>query len=80
MLLSQQVHAKSTDSHKWLVVLDAAAHVPTHKLDLSHYKPDFVPVSFYKLFGFPSGAAVRWCSALSSALVDSNFLQLLASD
>jgi len=50
-----QVHAKSTKQHKWLVVVDAAAYVPTHPLDLSKVHPDFVPVSWYKLFGFPTG-------------------------
>jgi selenocysteine lyase/cysteine desulfurase len=55
-----QVHAKSTLKHRWLVVVDAAAHVPTHHLNLTRYKPDFVPLSFYKVFGFPTGArAVR---------------------
>lgn len=51
-----QVHAKSSDSHRWMVVVDAAAHVPTHPLDLSKVHPDFVPVSWYKVFGFPTGA------------------------
>lgn len=39
----------------WDVVLDAAAFVPTNRLDLSQVKPDFVPVSFYKMFGYPTG-------------------------
>ncbi|KNC86408.1 hypothetical protein SARC_01458 [Sphaeroforma arctica JP610] len=39
----------------WKVVLDAAAFVPTQKLDLGLHKPSFVDVSFYKMFGFPSG-------------------------
>ncbi|NOQ74999.1 MAG: aminotransferase class V-fold PLP-dependent enzyme [Crocinitomix sp.] len=39
----------------WDVLLDAAAFVPTSKLDLSKYKPDFVSVSFYKIFGYPTG-------------------------
>ncbi|MBI1265825.1 MAG: aminotransferase class V-fold PLP-dependent enzyme [Cryomorphaceae bacterium] len=39
----------------WDVLLDAAAYVPTSQLDLSVYKPDFVSVSFYKIFGFPTG-------------------------
>jgi selenocysteine lyase/cysteine desulfurase len=39
----------------WDVLLDAAAFVPTSKLDLSVVKPDFVPVSFYKMFGYPTG-------------------------
>ncbi|MBL8080378.1 MAG: aminotransferase class V-fold PLP-dependent enzyme [Anaerolineales bacterium] len=41
--------------HGWDVLLDAAAYVPTNKLDLSKVKPDFVPVSFYKIFGYPTG-------------------------
>lgn len=39
----------------WDVLLDAAAFAPTNKLDLSRYKPDFVPLSFYKIFGYPTG-------------------------
>lgn len=39
----------------WDVLLDAAAFVPTNKLDLSMVKPDFVPISFYKMFGYPTG-------------------------
>ncbi|MBI2259723.1 MAG: aminotransferase class V-fold PLP-dependent enzyme [Flavobacteriia bacterium] len=39
----------------WYVLLDAAAFVPTSKLDLSLYKPDFVSISFYKIFGYPTG-------------------------
>ncbi len=39
----------------WDVLLDAAAYVPTSKLDLSEYKPDFVCISFYKIFGYPTG-------------------------
>jgi molybdenum cofactor sulfurtransferase len=41
--------------HGWDVLLDAAAFVPTSKLDLSKVKPDFVPISFYKMFGYPTG-------------------------
>ena len=42
-------------SHGWDVLLDAAAYVPTNKLDLGKVKPDFVPISFYKIFGYPTG-------------------------
>jgi molybdenum cofactor sulfurtransferase len=41
--------------HGWDVLLDAAAFVPTGRLDLSVTKPDFVPISFYKMFGYPTG-------------------------
>lgn len=39
----------------WHVLLDAAAFVPTNRLDLRTLKPDFVAVSFYKMFGYPTG-------------------------
>jgi selenocysteine lyase/cysteine desulfurase len=39
----------------WDVLLDAAAYVPTSQLDLIKVKPDFVPISFYKMFGYPTG-------------------------
>ncbi|PYI09329.1 aminotransferase class-V [Aspergillus sclerotiicarbonarius CBS 121057] len=39
------------------VLLDAAAYLPTNRLDLSdgNPQPDFVMVSWYKLFGYPTG-------------------------
>jgi selenocysteine lyase/cysteine desulfurase len=37
------------------VLLDAAAFLPTNKLDLSEVQPEFVTVSWYKLFGYPTG-------------------------
>ncbi|MEU9456837.1 aminotransferase class V-fold PLP-dependent enzyme [Streptomyces sp. NPDC048277] len=37
------------------VLLDAAAFVPTNALDLSRYHPDFTVVSWYKVFGHPTG-------------------------
>lgn len=39
----------------WDVLLDCAAFVPTNRLDLDRWKPDFVPLSFYKMFGYPTG-------------------------
>jgi selenocysteine lyase/cysteine desulfurase len=37
------------------ILLDAAALVPTSPLNLHSVRPDFVSVSFYKMFGFPTG-------------------------
>lgn len=39
----------------WDVLLDAAAFAPTNRLDLGQVKPDFVDLSFYKIFGYPTG-------------------------
>ena len=37
------------------MLLDAAAFVPTNRLDLGRWHPDFVALSFYKMFGYPTG-------------------------
>jgi selenocysteine lyase/cysteine desulfurase len=39
----------------WRVLLDVAAFVPTNRLDLRAVQPDFVAISFYKMFGYPTG-------------------------
>jgi selenocysteine lyase/cysteine desulfurase len=39
----------------WDVLLDAAAYVPADRLDLGEVQPDLVSVSFYKMFGYPTG-------------------------
>jgi selenocysteine lyase/cysteine desulfurase len=45
----------TAQSKGWSVLLDAAAFVPTNRLDLSAVQPDFVTLSFYKMFGHPTG-------------------------
>src|SRR5260221_13174208 len=39
----------------WDVLVDPAAFAPTNRLDLSKWKPDFLALSFYKIFGYPTG-------------------------
>jgi selenocysteine lyase/cysteine desulfurase len=39
----------------WDVLLDASAFVPTNRLDIGRWQPDFACMSFYKLFGYPTG-------------------------
>ena len=46
----ERAHARG-----WDVLLDAAAFAPSNPLDLGKYKADFVPLSFYKIFGYPTG-------------------------
>lgn len=51
-------------------MLDAAAYLPTNKLDLEEYPADFVVMSFYKLFGFPNlGALIVKTSKISGTVV-----------
>lgn len=50
----------------WDVLLDAAAFAPTNRLDLRQCQPDFVAISFYKIFGYPTGTGcllMRKCAA-----------------
>jgi selenocysteine lyase/cysteine desulfurase len=37
------------------VLLDAAAFAPTSRLSLREVRPDFTCISFYKMFGYPTG-------------------------
>jgi selenocysteine lyase/cysteine desulfurase len=48
--LIELAHGKGLD-----VLLDAAAYVTTSRLDLGVIKPEFVAISFYKMFGYPTG-------------------------
>ena len=51
----------------WDVLLDAAAFVPTNPLDLGIVRPDFVCVSFYKMFGYPTGVG---CLLIRNTVLD----------
>lgn len=46
---------KTRNSDRWYVLLDAASYISTSRLDLKRHRADFIPISFYKLFGFPTG-------------------------
>ncbi len=46
---------RDAQARGWRVVLDAAAYVAHSDLDLRGGKPDFVPLSYYKIFGWPTG-------------------------
>ena len=46
---------EEAQSRGWDVLLDCAAFVSTNFLDLGRWHPDFVAMSFYKLFGYPTG-------------------------
>lgn len=77
----------STAAHKWKVLLDAAAFVPTQPLDLSVYPADFVSISFYKMLGFPTGLGAllvrtprhRRCQHLDRQLLRAMFASHLHS-
>lgn len=46
---------EAASARGWDVLVDCAAFVPTNRLDLGRWHPDFIPLSFYKIFGYPTG-------------------------
>uniref|UniRef100_A0A6I8R0P4 Molybdenum cofactor sulfurase n=1 Tax=Xenopus tropicalis TaxID=8364 RepID=A0A6I8R0P4_XENTR len=57
----------------WFVLLDASSYVSTSPLDLSSYQPDFVTISFYKIFGFPTGLGALIVSNRVTHLLRKNY-------
>ena len=51
----KQIQKKSTAQDVWKVMLDAAAFVSTQPLSLREFPADYVAISFYKMFGYPTG-------------------------
>lgn len=64
---------KVAQEHGAMVLLDVAAFVPQSRLDYSVYQPDFIAISFYKMFGYPTGAGclVAKKSSLSKLMPNS---------
>lgn len=60
----------SQPSTRWYVLLDAASFTPTNNLDLSIFKPDFVCMSFYKMFGYPTGIGALLVRNTSSDVLE----------
>ncbi|XP_072534015.1 molybdenum cofactor sulfurase isoform X2 [Salminus brasiliensis] len=66
---SQLLYPACEHRGQWFVLLDAASFVGCSPLDLKQHPADFVPISFYKMFGFPTG--------LGALLVRNNAAELL---
>jgi selenocysteine lyase/cysteine desulfurase len=46
---------RAAQARGYRVLLDAAAYLPTNRLSLTETPADFVALSFYKIFGYPTG-------------------------
>ncbi|XP_056376754.1 molybdenum cofactor sulfurase isoform X2 [Hyla sarda] len=57
----------------WSILLDAASFVSTSPLDLAAYQPDLVTISFYKIFGFPTGLGALIVSNRIARLLRKNY-------
>ena len=60
-------------SSSHFILLDAASFVSTNPLDLSSVKPDFVVISFYKMFGYPSGLGALLIKSTSSDVLERDY-------
>ncbi|OQR95693.1 molybdenum cofactor sulfurase [Thraustotheca clavata] len=58
---------------RWLVLLDAAKLAATNSVDLSKNQPDFMVLSFYKLFGFPTGMGALFVKKSISHLLKKSY-------
>ncbi|XP_052180112.1 molybdenum cofactor sulfurase [Diospyros lotus] len=57
----------------WMVLIDAAKGCATEPPDLSKYQADFVIISFYKLFGYPSGLGALIVRTEAAKLLKKNY-------
>ncbi|KAG4990095.1 hypothetical protein JHK87_023552 [Glycine soja] len=64
-------------SGQWMVLIDAAKGCATMPPDLSKYPADFVAISFYKLFGYPTGlgALIVRNGTVSASIADIDFIK-----
>ncbi|CAF3361653.1 unnamed protein product [Rotaria socialis] len=49
------VHRSPSEACHWLTLVDCAKYLSTKPFSLSSYPVDFVVLSFYKIFGYPTG-------------------------
>lgn len=66
--------AKDLKSKNWFVLLDAPCLAYNDVLSLSKYKPDFVTVSFYKMFGYPTGVGALLVKNSSAWVLQKTYL------
>jgi len=55
------------------ILLDASKYCSTFKLDLNLYKPDFVSLSIYKIFGYPTGLGLLLVKKDSSHILNKKY-------
>lgn len=57
----------------WYVCVDTASFVSTSPMDLSVWQPDFLSLSFYKMFGFPTGLGALLVKKTAQSLLESSY-------
>jgi molybdenum cofactor sulfurtransferase len=62
-------HGRPSTAGRWLTLLDAAKLAATSPLDLTAHPADFVAISFYKMFGYPTGLGALLVRDSAAALL-----------
>jgi molybdenum cofactor sulfurtransferase len=71
--LNKQMNYPSNSPLETFVLLDCAKFISTNKLDLSKYKPDFVPFSIYKICGYPTNLGVLLVKKSSANVLNKTY-------
>lgn len=68
-----RLYPASGHKGKWLVLLDAASYVCTSPLNLKQCQADFIPISFYKMLGFPTGLGALLVRTEVAAMLEKSY-------
>lgn len=60
-------------AENWYTLLDAACYASTNQLDLHQHHPDFISISFYKIFGYPTGLGALLVKRSSETLLTKTY-------
>ncbi|XP_014095343.3 molybdenum cofactor sulfurase 3 [Bactrocera oleae] len=71
--IGDEANAKEAAESNFYICLDTASYVATNFLDLRKYKPDFCCISFYKMFGFPTGVGALLVSRRGQAVLHKRY-------
>ncbi|KAI5083295.1 hypothetical protein GOP47_0003038 [Adiantum capillus-veneris] len=71
--LMQSGQCPRDSGDKWIVLIDAAKGCGSSQLDLSTYPADFVAISFYKIFGYPTGLGALLIRTQSSGILQKKY-------
>ncbi|CAB1312454.1 unnamed protein product, partial [Coregonus sp. 'balchen'] len=70
---ARQLYPACDSKGLWFVLLDAASFASCSPLDLQEHPADFVPFSFYKMFGFPTSLGALLVQNDTAALLRNTY-------
>ncbi|XP_034483099.1 molybdenum cofactor sulfurase [Drosophila innubila] len=69
----EQPENSAYNHNNYYVCLDAASFAASSPLDLQRYRPDYVCISFYKIFGYPTGVGALLVSRRGAEVLHKRF-------